>query len=91
MPTPDSGDDFVWVSGPDEGFGLLVGLRDEAVDGGLKIDHATEDTALSSLLGKSGEEPLDCVEPRAGGWREVKGEARVAGEPLTHLGCLWTA
>ena len=46
MPTSDSGEDFVWVCGPDKGFGMLVGLRDEAVDGGLKIDHATEDTAL---------------------------------------------
>jgi hypothetical protein len=46
MPTSDSGDDFVWVCGPDKGLGVLVGLRDEAVDGGLKIDHAVEDTAL---------------------------------------------
>jgi hypothetical protein len=29
-PTPDSGDDFVWVCGQDEGFGGLVGLRDES-------------------------------------------------------------
>jgi hypothetical protein len=28
------------------GLGCWFGLRDEAVDGGLKIDHATEDTAL---------------------------------------------
>ena len=88
MPTPDSGDDFVWVCGPGEGFGVVVGVGDEAVDGGLKIYHATEDTALQSLLGKFGEEPLDCIEPRARGWREVKGEARVAGEPLAHLGML---
>jgi hypothetical protein len=63
----------------------MVGLRDEAVDGGLEIDHASEDTALQSLLGKSGEEPLDCVEPRARGRCEVDGEARVSVEPLTHL------
>jgi hypothetical protein len=44
VPTPNSGDDFVWVCGPGEG--VLVGLLDEALDGGLKIDHATEDTAL---------------------------------------------
>ena len=63
----------------------MVGLRDEAVDGGLEIDHASEDTALQSLLGKFGEEPLYCVEPRARGRREVEGEARVPVEPLTHL------
>ena len=63
----------------------MVGLRDEAVDGGLEIDHTSEDTALEALLGEFGEEPLDCVEPRARGGREVEGEARVPVEPLTHL------
>src|SRR6187401_3191328 len=42
-------------------------------------------TALQSPLGKFGEEPLDGVEPRAGGRREVEGEARVSVEPLTHF------
>ena len=45
----------------------------------------SEDTALEALLGEFGEEPLDCVEPRARGGREVEGEARVSVEPLTHL------
>ena len=62
----------------------MVGLRDEAVDSSLEIDHASEDTALQSLLGKFGEEPLDCVEPRARGRREVEGE-RVSIEPSTHI------
>ena len=52
----------------------MVGLRDEvAVDGGLEIDHSSEDTALQSLLGKVGEEPLDCVEPRARGRCRCRG------------------
>jgi hypothetical protein len=46
VPTLDRGDDFVRVCGPGEGFGVMVRLSDEAVDGGLKIDHATEDTSL---------------------------------------------
>ena len=32
-----------------------------------------------------GEEALDSVEPRAGGRREVEGEARVSVEPLPHF------
>jgi len=76
--SPDSGDDFVWVCGPGEGFGVMVGLCDEAVDSGLKIDHASEDTTLQSLLGKFCEEPLDCIEPRTRGRCEVESEARVA-------------
>jgi hypothetical protein len=27
VPTPDSGDDFVWICSPGEGFGIMVGLR----------------------------------------------------------------
>jgi hypothetical protein len=46
VPSSDSGDDFVWVGGPGEGFGIIVGLDDEAVDGGLEIYHASEDTAV---------------------------------------------
>ena len=65
VPPSDSGNDFVWVCGPREGFGIIVGLRDKAIDGDLKFDNAPEDTALQSLLGKSGEEALDGVEPRA--------------------------
>ena len=81
MPTPDSGDDFVWVCSPGERFGIMVGLCDEAVDGGLKIDHASEDATLQSLLGKFCEEPFDCIEPGARGRREVESEARVPVEP----------
>ena len=33
LPAIDSGDDAVWVGGPDEGFGIVVGLGDEAVYG----------------------------------------------------------
>ena len=63
MPTPDSGDDFVWVCSPGERFGIIVSLRDEAVDGGLEFDNAPEDTALQSLLGKFGEEALMSTSP----------------------------
>jgi hypothetical protein len=46
VPSSDSGDDFVWICGPCERLGIMVCLRDETVDGGLEIDHASEDTAL---------------------------------------------
>ena len=59
---PDGGDDFVGISGPGEGFGHLVGVLDEAVDGGLKIDDGSEDAALQSSSGQFGEEALDRVE-----------------------------
>ena len=59
MPSSDSGDDFVWVGGPGEGFGIIVGLDDEAVDGGLEVDDTSKETALESPFGEFGEEPLD--------------------------------
>src|SRR3977135_3880686 len=40
---------------------------------------------FSRRWGRFGEKPLDGVEPRARGRREVEGEARVSVEPLTHL------
>ena len=65
MPSPDGGDDFVWIGGPGEGLGHLVGLLDEAVDGGLEIDDGSEDAAFQSSLRQLGEEALDGVQPGA--------------------------
>ena len=50
MPAFDGGDDFVGIGGPYEGFGLGIGLCDEAVDGGLEIDDGSEDATLQSSL-----------------------------------------
>ena len=46
VPSSDSGDDFVWVCGPGDRLGIMVYLRDETIDGGLEIDHASEDIAV---------------------------------------------
>ena len=34
----DGGDDLIGIGGPYEGFGVIVGLPEETVDGGLKVD-----------------------------------------------------
>ena len=39
VPPFDSGDNFVGVGGPSEGFGLGIMVGNEAVDGGLQIDN----------------------------------------------------
>ena len=85
MPSSDGGDDFVWVSGPCEGFGVDIGLGDEAVDGGLEIDDGAEDAALEAALGELGEEAFDGIEPGARGRGEVEDEALVPVEPSTDL------
>ena len=53
---------------------MIVGLRDEAVDGDLEFDDAAEDTALQSLLGEFGEEAFYGIQPRARGrWKAKRG------------------
>jgi len=63
VPSPDSGNDFVGVCGPSEGFGVIVCLRDEAVDCDLEIDDGSEHAALEASARGLGEEAFDGVEP----------------------------
>jgi hypothetical protein len=44
---PDILNDGIGAGGPDEGFGMIVGLAQEAVDGGLEIDDARKMPHLS--------------------------------------------
>lgn len=50
MPAFDCGDDCVGIGGPCEGLRHLVGLLDEAVDGGLKVDALFADRPESSAI-----------------------------------------
>src|SRR5260370_8000655 len=59
----------------------MVGLGDEAVDGGLEVDDRAKDAALEAAPGEFGEEALDGIEPGAGGRGEVEDEARMACQP----------
>jgi hypothetical protein len=83
VPTFDGGDDVVGVRGPDERLGLPVVLGEVAVDGGLEMDDGMKDATLEAALRQFGEETFDGVEPRAGGRREVEGEAMIVA---WHLG-----
>ena len=64
-PSVDGGDDFVGIGGPFEGFGVIVGLFDVAVDGGLKLDEGTEHAAFQPASCQFGEEAFNGVEPGA--------------------------
>jgi hypothetical protein len=65
VPSLDSGDDAVCVGGPDEGLGIIVGLVDEAVDGGLEVGDGAEHAALEPAPGELSEKALDGVQPGA--------------------------
>lgn len=86
MPSLDSGDDLVWVFGPDEGFWVLIVLCNEAVDSRLEVRHGPEDAALEPALAELGKEALHRVEPGTGRRREVEYPARMPREPGQHLG-----
>jgi hypothetical protein len=74
VPALDGSDDAVRVGGPDEGFGVVVGFADEAVDGGLEIGDGAEDTALEAASGELGEEAFDGVQPQVGvKWKVQRG------------------
>lgn len=85
VPSLDGGDDAAGVGGPDEGFGIIVGLVDKAVDGGLEVGDGAEHAALESAPGKLGEEALDGVQPGAGGGGEMEGPAPMAVQPGADL------
>src|SRR6516162_277040 len=86
MPSVQFLDDTVGIGGPDEGFGFAVVLAEIAVDRGLQVDERAEDAALQSPAGEGGEEALDRIGPGARGGCEMKGPARMAGEPGAHFG-----
>ena len=85
LPAFDSSEDALWVSGPDEWFGIDIGLGDEAIDGGLEIKDGSEHAALEATAGELGEEAFDRIEPGSGGWGEVECPARMSGQPFLHL------
>ena len=46
LPAFDSGEDTFWIGRPNEGFGIGVGIGDEAVDGELQVNNGLEYAAL---------------------------------------------
>jgi hypothetical protein len=63
---------------PNEGFGVGVGIGDEAVDGELQVNDGLEYAALEPLARELGEKPFDRVESGCRGGGEVEGPARMS-------------
>lgn len=61
-------------------------LPDIAGDLGFELGHGFEHAATDFSAGDGREKPLDGVQPRSGGRREVEGPARMIGEPLHDRG-----
>ena len=88
MSSSDSGDDFVWVLGPGEGFWVCVGVVEEAVDGIFEFPQGSEHTVLETLLRELGKEAFDSVEPGSGCRGEVEDKPPMFFEPLHDVGML---
>src|SRR5262245_8165278 len=73
------------IGGPGEGFRVLIGFGEVAVDSGLEIDDALEDAAFEPLPGQLGEKTLDGIEPGGRGRGEMEVEPGMPFEPGPHL------
>ena len=91
VPASDGGDDLIGIGGPYEGFGVIVGFPEEAVDGGLEINDRAERTAFEATLAEFGEEALTALSQEAEvgvKWKVKRGWR--ASQAIT-FGCLWAA
>jgi hypothetical protein len=90
-PALDSGDDAARFGGPDEGLGIIVGLGDEAMDGGLEVVDGTKDAALEPALtelAKKVSTALSQEQDLGVKWKVQRG-CRASQASTT--GCLWVA
>jgi hypothetical protein len=88
VPSFDSGDDFVLVLGPGEGFWVCIGVVGEAVDGIFEFPQGSENAALETLRCELGKEALNGAEPGSGCRGEVEDKPPMFFEPLNDVGML---
>ena len=91
VPAPDGGDDLVGIGGPDERFGIVIGLGEESPYSGLEIDERAEHAALEPSLAELGEETLDGIEPGGRFRRVMEHKTGMAIEPSPDFGVLVAA
>src|SRR5205823_8543717 len=84
----EGGEDLVGGLDPDVGSGVLVPGGDPISDVAFEGPDAGVGAAADLLGREFGEPPLDQVEPRPGGRREVEMEAGMAQQPALDVGRL---
>jgi len=62
-PSIDSGDDFIWIGFPVEGFGVLIMFLDEAIDRILQVNEGVEHAVFEPSARQFGEEALNGIQP----------------------------
>jgi len=65
VPASDGSDDLVGIGGPDERLGVVISLGEEALDGGLEIDHDRNTPRLSRRLLSLAKKPSTALSQEA--------------------------
>ncbi len=61
MPAFDGGDDFVGISGPDEGLWVGILVDEEAIEGGLKVQSEWNAPRFRRLLVSVAKKPSTAI------------------------------
>ena len=80
----DLGQDRVCILVPGENFGVVIMVAQEVFNGGNEIGHAFEHSASNPALRQLSKPPLDHIQPRGTGGREMEMHTGVALQPALH-------
>jgi hypothetical protein len=65
IPAPHGSDDVVGIGSPDEWGGVVIGLGEEALDGGVEIDERAEHAALARRVVSLAKKPSTALSQEA--------------------------
>ena len=77
-------EDFIGTLGPDERFGIRVMRIDELANRGFELRDAAMRPAPQLFVGQFSEPPLDQIQPRPVGRREMHVKAWTLGQPVSN-------
>ena len=80
----DLGQDRVSILVPGENFGVVIMVAQEVLNGGNEIGDAFEHSASKPALRQFSKPPLDHIQPRGTGGREMEMHTGVALQPALH-------
>ena len=91
LPAFDSGEDLLGIGGPNEWLGVVVGVGEEAVYGGLQFWEGSKHAPLEAPSRELGEEAFDGIEPGRRGRVKWNVQRGCRANHSRTLGCLWVA
>ena len=88
VPASDGGDDFIWIGGPDEGLGSVVGFLEEAVDAACRSTIEWKTPRLRRRWASLAKKPSTALSQEAEVGVKMEDKAGVTIEPRANLGVL---